>query len=124
LKNKSFEAVLENVASGNYQFSVRVIGQKAQRTGQFRITDYQIEEQFSRADHKNLRLLAKNTKGRVYHETSYKTLINDLIADTRYATIQDVRTVQQYLIEWKLLLFLAILMFAVEWFIRKYLGKI
>lgn len=123
LKNESFEAVLENVAPGNYQFFVRVKGQKAKGMGQFRITDYQIEEQFSRADHKNLRLLAKNTKGLVYHETSYKALINDLIADTRYATIQDIRTVQKYLIEWKLLLFLTILIFTLEWFIRKYLGK-
>lgn len=123
LKSKSFEAVLENLSPGNYQFFVSVAGQETKGKGQFRITDYQIEEQFSQADHENLRLLAKNTKGLVYHETSYKTLINDLIADTRYATLQNIRTVKQYLIEWKLLLFLAILMFTAEWFIRKYLGK-
>lgn len=124
MNNESFQVVLEDLSSGNYEFTVTVAGQKAKRTGQFRITDYQIEEQFTKANYSDLRLLAENTEGVTYHESTYDVLINDLIVDKRYATIQDVRTVQQYLIEWKLFLFLAVLLFSLEWFIRKYIGKV
>ena len=124
MKKESFETVLEDLSSGTYEFTVTVVGQNASRKGQFTITDYQIEEQFTKANHTDLRLLAENSGGVMYHEAAYKRLIKDLIADKRYTTIQDVRTVEQYLIEWKLFLFLSVLLFSVEWFIRKYIGKV
>lgn len=124
LQNNSFEAVLEGLPSGNYQFNVTVANQAIKRSGQFKITTYQIEEQFTKANQEALSLLASNTNGKMYFESNSNALIQNLISDTRYATIQKSKTIQQYLIEWKLLLFLAIFFFSVEWFIRKYIGKI
>jgi hypothetical protein len=124
LQNNSFEAVLENLPSGDYQFDVTVEQQPIKRSGQFKITNYQIEEQFTKANQEALSLLARNTNGKVYYETNSNELIRDLISDKRYAIIQKSKTIQQHLIEWKLLLFLAIFFFSVEWFIRKYIGKI
>lgn len=124
LQNNSFEAILENLPSGDYQFDVIVEQQSIKRSGQFKITNYQIEEQFTKANQEALSLLASNTNGKVYYETNSKELIKDLISDKRYAIIQKSKTIQQYLIAWKLLLFLAIFFFSVEWFIRKYIGKI
>ena len=123
-QNNSFEAIIENLPSGNYQFDVRVANQSIKRSGQFKITTYQIEEQFTKANQLALSLLASNTNGKLYFETTSNELIRDLIADKRYVTIQKSKTIQQYLIEWKLLLFLAVFFFSVEWFIRKYIGKI
>ena len=124
LKNNSFEAVIENLPSGNYQFDIGVENQSINRSGQFKITKYQIEEQFTKANQKELSMLAINTKGKVYYETTANELIQHLISDKRYSIIQKSKTIQQYLIEWKFLLFLAIFFFSVEWFIRKYVGKI
>jgi hypothetical protein len=124
LQNNSFEAVIENLPSGNYQFDVGVENQSIKRSGQFKITKYQIEEQFTKANQEAMRLLANNTKGKLYYETNANELMKDLIFDERYNIIQKSKTIQQYLIEWKFLLFLAIFFFSVEWFIRKYIGKI
>jgi hypothetical protein len=124
LQNNSFEAILENLPSGNYQFDVRVKNQKIKKSGKFKITEYQIEEQFTKANQKGLNVLARNTNGKLYYETDSNDLITNLISDKRYTTIQKSNTIEQYLIEWKLLLFLAIFFFSVEWFIRKYIGKV
>ncbi len=124
LQKNSFEAILEELPPGNYQFDVTVGNQAIKRSGQFKITNYQIEEQFTKANQEKLSLLASNTNGKLYYETNFNELVQNLIADKRYATIQKSNTIQQYLIEWKLLLFLAIFFFSVEWFIRKYIGKI
>lgn len=124
LLNNSFEAVLNEVPSGNYRFEVSVENQAVRKTGQFRITTYQIEEQFSNANLKELKLLATNTKGNVYFPSENNQMVKYLIADNRYKTTQTSMIVTQQLIDWKLLLLLSILFFAVEWFIRKYIGKI
>ena len=124
LQNNSFEAVIEGLPSGDYQFSVNVAGQTIKRSGQFKITDYQIEEQFTKANQESLSLLASNTKGELFNEATFNELIRNLISDKRYSIIQKSKTIQQYLIEWKLLLFLAVFFFSAEWFLRKYLGKI
>lgn len=124
LQNNSFEAILEELPSGNYQFEVTVANQGIKRSGQFKITNYQIEEQFTKANLEGLSLLASNTSGKLYFERTSNTLIRNLISDKRYTTIQKSNTILQNLIEWKLLLFLAVFFFSVEWFIRKYIGKI
>ncbi len=110
--------------SGNYRFEVSVENQAVRKTGQFRITTYQIEEQFSNANLKELKLLARNTKGNVYFPSENNQMVNDLIADNRYKTTQTSTIVTQQLIDWKHLLLLSILFFAVEWFVRKYIGII
>ena len=124
LQHNSFEAVLENLPSGNYRYEVKVANQSIKRSGQFKITDYQIEAQFTKANNEDLSLLANNTNGQLYNETSLSDLLNNLMSDKRYAIIRKSNTIQQSLIEWELLLFLAIFIFSVEWFIRKYYGKI
>ena len=124
LSKNSFEAVLSDLSSGNYQFDVTVENQSIRKTGQFRITTYQIEEQFSNANQKDLKLLANNTEGKMYFPSQNKQLINDLIVDKRYVTTQKSTISKQQLIDWKFIMFLSVFFFAVEWFIRKYIGKI
>jgi len=124
LLNNSFEAVLEELLFGEYRFEVTVENQPIRKTGQFKITSYQIEEQFTNANQKELKLLANNTEGKVYYPSENKQIINDLIADRRYVTTQRSKTVSEQLIDWEFILILSILFFAVEWFVRKYIGKI
>ncbi|WP_301400385.1 VWA domain-containing protein [Polaribacter huanghezhanensis] len=124
LLNNSFEAVLNELPSGDYRFEVTVENQPVRKTGQFKITTYQIEEQFTSANQKELKLLANNTEGKSYFPRNNQQIINDLIADKRYVTTQKSTIIHQQLIDWKLILALSILFFTVEWFIRKYIGKI
>jgi hypothetical protein len=124
LLSNSFEAILEELPSGDYRFIVTVGNQLIRKSGQFKITTYQIEEQFTNANKKELELLANNTSGNVYYPSENQKVINELIADKRYVTTQKSNTIDQQLIDWRFILMLSILFFAVEWFIRKYIGKI
>ena len=124
LLNNSFEAVLEDLPSGDYRFVVSVENQPIKKSGRFKITTYQIEEQFTNANQKDLNSLANNTNGNVYFSSESKQIIDDVLADKRYFTTQKSNTITQQLIDWKFILGLSILFFTIEWFIRKYYGKI
>ena len=124
LLNNSFEAILNELPSGDYRFVVSVENQPIKKSGRFKITTYQIEEQFTNANQKELNLLANNTKGNVYYPSGDQKIINDLIADKRYVITQKSDKIQQQLIDWKFILILSILFLSIEWFVRKYFGKI
>ena len=124
LRNNSFEAVLDNLPSGTYQFDVLVENQSIKKSGRFVITAYQIEEQFTKANTSDLLLLASKTAGKVFYENEIDALLKLLVEDKRYAIIQKSTKKQEHLIEWEFILFLIVLFFSAEWFIRKYYGKI
>ena len=124
LLNNSFEAILETLPSGDYRFIVSVENQSVRKTGRFKITTYQIEEQFTNANQKELNQLATHTSGKVYYPSESQQVITDLIGDERYVTTQKSNTISQELIDWKFILILSILFFTIEWFVRKYIGKI
>jgi hypothetical protein len=124
LQSNSFNAVLEDLPAGNYEFTVTVEQQSVQKSGKFKLTNYQIEEQFTKANVDGLSAIAEKTNGKLYFSSDENNMINDLLADKRYVTVQRVVTKKESLIEWQLLLILAIASFSIEWFIRKYYGKI
>jgi len=124
LLNNSFEAILNELPSGDYRFEVTVENQPIRKTGQFKITTYQIEEQFTNANQKELKLLANNTSGKSYFSSNNQQISNDLLADSRYVTTQKSTILHQQLVDWKLNLALSILFFTIEWFIRIYIGEI
>lgn len=124
LQSNSFSAVLEDLPAGNYEFTVSVAQQSVEKSGKFKITNYQIEKQFNKANVEGLSAIAEKTSGKMYFNSGDNDLINDLLTDKRYVTVQSVITKKESLIEWQLLLILAIVSFSVEWFIRKYYGKL
>jgi len=124
LQSNSFSAVLEDLPAGNYEFTVSVAQQSVEKSGKFKITNYQIEKQFNKANVEGLSAIAEKTSGKLYFNSGDNDLINDLLTDKRYVTVQSVITKKESLIEWQLLLILAIVSFSVEWFIRKYYGKL
>lgn len=123
LKN-AYQTKIEGLAPGNYKYSVKVEGQNIVKNGKFKIADFQIEEQFSNANDKKLLKLAAQTKGKGYYKGEEGTAINDLINNKNYYTVQKTTHIQQNLIDWKWILFVVVALLAVEWFLRKYFGKI
>lgn len=124
LLNNSFEAVLENLPPGNYRFVASVQNQNVTKTGQFKITNYNVEEQFTKANNRALKFLAANNSGKVYYSSNSNKLIEDLIDNNSYTSIQKEKIIFQNLIDWKVILLLTILVFTIEWFLRKYLGML
>ncbi|WP_188598728.1 VWA domain-containing protein [Polaribacter pacificus] len=124
LEDNSFELIVNNLAPGDYQYTVQVENQTLKKSGSFKITDFQIEEQFTMANIEGLKSLAKRTEGQWYSSNNILEAINAIVKDNRYQTVQKSTKVQEELIHWPILLVMIILLFSAEWFIRKYYGHI
>ena len=124
LINNSYQVVVEGLLAGEYSYKVSVANQKINSFGKFKVTDYQIEEQFTNANHKKLNSLAIKAKGKLFYANQIAELLHELTTDTSYYTVQKSNTKKQNLIDWKWVLFFTIILLSLEWFIRKYYGKI
>lgn len=124
LINNSYQTEIENLTSGNYSYKVSVVGQNISKYGKFKITDYQIEEQFTNANSKKLLKLANKTGGKQYYKDEVELLKKELFENENFYTTQKSIIKEQNLIDWKWVLFIIIGLLSVEWFIRKYYGKV
>ena len=124
LKNNNYQVDLRSLMPSDYSFTVETVTDRLKKSGEFKILEYNIEEQFLNADLNKLRTLATNSQGRVYFPDSGQKLINDLLSDNRFPTIEKSTKNTVPLIDWKYLLGLIALSLASEWFIRKYNGLI
>ncbi|WP_232455927.1 VWA domain-containing protein [Polaribacter sp. SA4-10] len=124
LVNTSYQIEIENLISGDYTYKVAVIGQDINKYGKFKITTYQIEEQFTNANSEKLEKLAKNSGGILFYKNQIDDLSKELLENTAFYTTQKSTIKEQNLIDWKWILFIVIGLFTAEWFIRKYYGKI
>ncbi|RCS27274.1 VWA domain-containing protein [Polaribacter sp. WD7] len=124
LDNNNYKTSIQNLPSGSYTYKVTALGQNINRYGSFKITDFEIEAQFTRANTEKLLQLANKTKGKRYHKNEFENLKQELLGNSSYYTIQNVKLKEKNLIDWKWILFLIVALFSAEWFIRKYYGKV
>ncbi|MEE9407386.1 MAG: VWA domain-containing protein [Polaribacter sp.] len=124
LMNNSYQAEIEDLPSGNYSYKVAASGQNINKYGRFKITDYQIEEQFTNSNDKKLEILANKTEGKLFYKDQLLSLTKELLEKKFFYTTQKEIVIKLNLIDWKWILFFVIGLFTTEWFIRKYYGKI
>ena len=124
LKNTNYQVDLSGLEAGEYNFTVSTSNGNISKTGELKILDYNVEQQFLNANVTKLQSLATNSEGRSYFIDNTNTIINDLLNDSRFATVQKSSKKVVPLIDWKYLLALIALSLAAEWFIRKYNGLI
>ncbi len=120
----SFQVVAEGLSPGSYTYTVSVAGHKSVRSGVFLISEARIEEQFTNANTTKLNRLANSTGGKLYYPTEISGLIEDFVGNADYTILQKSTLKNQALIDWKWMLFLIIILLSIEWFVRKYYGKI
>lgn len=124
LENNSYQLELDALESGEYEYTVSVEGQNIFRNGVFKVSEYSVEEQFTNANKEKLERLSQKTNGKTFYGNQSQELVNELLNDPRYVTVQKAIQKQQELIDWKWILFIIIGLLTVEWFTRKYHGKI
>ncbi len=88
------------------------------------ILDYNVEQQFLNANVTKLQQVATNSIGESYFIANTNSLIDDLITDSRFVTIQKSSKNIVPLIDFKYVLALIAMSLAIEWFLRKYNGLI
>ncbi|MDO6741518.1 MULTISPECIES: VWA domain-containing protein [Polaribacter] len=124
LVNNAFKTEIENLNSGDYTYKVTVLGQSISKNGRFKITDYNIEEQFTNANIQKLQKLADKTGGNLFYKNQAAKITKKLLANESFYTVQKATKKQVNLIDWQWILFLVIALLTAEWFLRKYFGKI
>ncbi|WP_435262804.1 VWA domain-containing protein [Tenacibaculum sp. nBUS_03] len=124
LTNTSYQVSVEGLLAGDYTYQVSVENQGFKKYGRFKITTYQIEQQFTNADSNKLQKLAKNSGGKLIYPNQLESLISSLLSDKNYFTTQKSVITQKSLIDWKWILILIASLLSIEWFLRKYHGKI
>tara|TARA_R110002050_G_scaffold300540_1_gene470406 strand:+ start:14190 stop:16223 length:2034 start_codon:yes stop_codon:yes gene_type:complete len=124
LKNTNYQVDLSSLPPSNYSFVVRATNENISKSGQFEILDYNVEQQFSNANVTKLQQLATNSQGSAYFIDKSDGLINDLLNDNRYVSIQKNNKNSLPLIDWKYLLAIIATSLTAEWFLRKYNGLI
>ncbi|MUU77152.1 vWA domain-containing protein [Winogradskyella endarachnes] len=124
LNNGNYTVDLSGINSGLYDFTIKHNSESVATSGSFQILEYNVEQQFLNADITKLKALAYNSDGEAYFTNQSQLLIEHLLKDKRYATIQKSTKNIVPLIDWKYLLGIIVLSLFAEWFIRKYNGLI
>ncbi len=124
LKRNFYEVNLSSLEAGEYRYKVTVDTESVARSGSFSILDFNVEQQFLNADVTKLSRLATNTNGKEYFISEATKLIDSLIENDAFQSIQKSEQKTVPLIDWKYLLGLIIIALSLEWFLRKYNGLI
>ena len=124
LSGTSYQLELTSLEAGEYEYTIEVDGQNISKKGTFKVNEFLIEEQFTNANSSKLELLAQKTAGKLYFEDKYRLVIDDLVTDNRFSTIQKSKKTIDKLVNWQWIMLLIIGLLSLEWFIRKYIGKI
>lgn len=124
LKSTNYQVDLSGLEAGEYSFTISASSENISKSGELKILDYNVEQQFLNANVSKLKTLADKSNGKPYFIDNTNTLINDLVSDSRFAIIQKSSKKVVPLVDWKYLLALIALSLAMEWFIRKYNGLI
>lgn len=124
LKNNNYQVDLSVLPASDYSFTVKASSENISKSGNFKILEYNVEQQFLNANVSKLKTIAGQSNGASYFVSNYEALINDLAKDERYKPIQKSSKNSVPLIDWKYLLILIALTLAIEWFMRKYNGLI
>jgi hypothetical protein len=124
LVNNRFITQLSNLQPNEYFYTVTIENHEQTNTGTFKVLNYEIEQQFSQSNTTDLKPLALNTNGKIYYPSEKEQLISSLKNDERFKSIQKSNVVKTPLINWKWLLGFIVFCLSLEWFTRKYAGKI
>lgn len=124
LSGSSYQLELTSLEAGEYEYTIEVDGQNISKKGTFKVNEFLVEEQFTNANSYKLELLAQKTNGKLYFEDKHRLVIDDLVTDNRFSTIQKSKKTIDKLVNWQWIMLLIIGLLSLEWFIRKYIGKI
>jgi hypothetical protein len=124
LSGNSYQLKLNSLDSGDYEYLVTVEGQNISKKGIFKVNKFKVEEQFTKANKEKLEKLTEKTNGKLFFEGTRNRLINELLADNRYKTIQKSIKTKDELINWQWIMLFIVVLLSIEWFTRKYYGKV
>ncbi|WPO77981.1 hypothetical protein [Flavobacterium sp. KACC 22761] len=120
--NNSYSVNLDGLTAGKYNFTVKELNSNTSYSSHFEILDFDIEKQFVNPDVIKLKQLALQTNGKAFFENQADDLINALLENKEYKSIEKNVSTKTPIIDWVWLLILIATLLTTEWFVRKYNG--
>ncbi|MTH16694.1 hypothetical protein [Flavobacterium sp. LC2016-01] len=120
--NNSYSVNLDGLTAGKYNFTVKELNSNTSYSSHFEILDFDIEKQFVNPDVLKLKQLALQTNGKAFFENQADDLINTLLENKEYKSIEKNVSTKTPIIDWVWLLILIAALLTTEWFVRKYNG--
>ncbi len=124
LKDNMYKVVLNDLPASEYDFNVRVEGEGFIEQGQFEVVQYEVEQQFSRANLEGMLRISEEHGQGLYLLRDSKKIVNELLSNNNYTPVQKREEKAVSLIEWYYLLGIIIFSLSMEWFLRKYYGYV
>jgi hypothetical protein len=122
-KDEGYILDLRRLPVGVYNYSVTVADDETLRDdGEFIVVEVNIEGADLQADHRLLSRLAKEHNGKLYSSNEMNKVADDLIGTGLKSKIHFQETVVSIISMWPVML-LILLVFSLEWFLRKYFGS-
>jgi len=118
------QVIINTLPPGTYYFTVRNADKSLKKSGYFTILPFNLEQQTTQANTKKLRALAHQTGGKTYFPKQIKKLIHDLETSKNYHSQISYQTGEIPMIDFRYLLFLLVLLLALEWGIKKLRGEL
>ncbi len=124
INNYSYSLNISDLEFGKYSFVVTVNKKQQRFTGAFEILNFNIEQQFTNANIDQLELLSENTNTNVYFNSQINQLIEHLISEKRFYSVQKITKKSLHLLDINYWLLLLLISLTSEWLMRKYNGLI
>lgn len=122
LNGFNYKADLSSLPAGDYTFTATVTNTNTSKSGTFTILEYDVEQQFTSSNYKKMNRIATNTNTSLFYIDNAKGLKQELLSKQTLKPTQKSKENIVSLVEFKFLLGFILLVFAIEWFIRKYNG--
>ncbi len=113
-----------NLPVGDYQFEAEVtIGNKTYtEKGRFTVTEVNIENIITQANHRMLYQLATQSGGKYFLPDQTKNLAQDIKSNNNVKSLTYFQEMINQLLNLRWIFFILLLLLSVEWFLRKYWG--
>ena len=118
----SYKLDLSVLDAGAYSFEVKVNKEPLLKSGVIEILEFNIEQQFLNSDVSQLEQLSINTSTTMYFDSQINELIDQLLSENRFYSVQKITKKSVYLLDITFMLFLLFSSLTTEWLIRKYKG--
>ena len=118
----SYKLDLSVLDAGAYSFEVKVNKESLRQSGVIEILEFNIEQQFLNSDVSQLEQLSINTSTTMFFDSQINELIDQLLSENRFYSVQKITKKSVYLLDITFMLFLLFSSLTTEWLIRKYKG--
>ena len=125
-RDNAYGTEISGLAAGTYKLQASAVlgSENLSAQGELIVFEQTLEALNTRANHALMLQLANATGGEFYTQSQLQNLGEELSTSTNLVPVERIYKSSVPLVDVTWLLFLAALLFAVEWVLRRYFGRI